>query len=51
MYRFKKIIKLKDYNTLYRYRRHKDNITNKYDLMDYYYQELDKKHNTKNKTI
>lgn len=51
MFRFKKNYKIERLPIpLYRYRRHKDNITNKDDLMDYYYQELAKKHNIENKT-
>ena len=51
MYRFKKHYSLKRLPIpLYRYRRHKNNITNKHELMDFYNQELEKKHNIKNKT-
>ena len=51
MYRFKKNYNLERLPIpLYRYRRHKNNITNKHELMDYYHQELEKKHNIKNKT-
>ena len=39
---------LEDMEDGYRYRRHENNLTNKEDLMNFYYQEFKKKHPTKN---